>query len=66
MTEGIELPNKKKPGTLREKTSYKNFGILEVVIIKHAEMKEKIKKDYLKRTGNYSKPNNIAEISSKG
>ena len=46
MTEGIELPNQEKVRTLGEKY----LGILEVDTIKPAEMKEKIKKEYLRRT----------------
>ena len=50
-TEGIELPSQDKIRTLREKETYKYSGILEVDTIKHAEMKEKIKKkEYLRRT----------------
>ena len=52
---------------LGEKETYKYLEILEANTIKHAEMKEKIKR---KNTSgeriNYSKPNNMAEISSKG
>ena len=50
MTEGIELPNQGKIRTLREKETYKYMGILEPDTIKHAEMKEKRKKEYLRRT----------------
>ena len=41
--EGIKLSNQEKVKTLGEKENYKCSGILEVDIIKHAEMKEKIK-----------------------
>ena len=58
MSEGMELPNqkkkkkkkKKKKRTLGEKETYKYLGILESDIIKQEEMKEKIKKEYLRRT----------------
>ena len=50
MTEGIELPNQEKIRTLGEKETNKYLGILEADTIKQAEMKEKIKKEYLKRT----------------
>ena len=49
MTEGIEPPNEEKVRTLREKVTYNYLGILEADTIKQAEMKEKIKKEYLKR-----------------
>ena len=42
MTEGIELPNKKKSRTLREKEAYKYLRIVEM-----KEMKEKKKKKRL-------------------
>ena len=51
MTEGIELPNQRKIRTLGEKETYKYLGILEVDFIKQAEMKEKIQKEYIGRTG---------------
>ena len=46
--EGIELQNQKKSQTIREKENYKHLGILEAETIKQAEMKEKIRKDYLR------------------
>ena len=59
MMERIELQNQGKIRTLGEKETNKHFGILEADTIKHAEMKEKFKKE------NYSKPNYIVEISLK-
>ena len=50
LTESMELPNQDKISSLGEKETYKYLGILEAVIIKEVEMKEKIKKEYLKRT----------------
>ena len=47
MTERIELLNQEKIKMLGEEEMYKYLGILEVVIIKQ---KEKIKKEYLRRT----------------
>ena len=44
MTKGIELSNKKKIRTLREKETNKYLGVFEVDTIKQVEMKEKIKK----------------------
>ena len=49
MTEGIELANQEKIRTLGEKETYKLLGILEADTIKHEEMKEPIKKEYLRR-----------------
>ena len=48
ITEGIVLPNEERIRTLREKENYKYLGILEADTIKPAEMKEKIRKEYLR------------------
>ena len=40
----------RKIRTLREKEAYKNWGILEADTIKRGKMKEKFKKEYLRRT----------------
>ena len=50
LTNGMELRNQEKIRTLREKEAYKYLGILEGDIIKQVKMKEKIKKEYLRRT----------------
>ena len=50
LTDGMDLPNQEKIRTLREKETYKYLGILEADTIKQVEMKEKIKKEYLRRT----------------
>ena len=50
LTDGMELPNKDKIKTLAENETYKYLGILEADTIKQAEMKEKIQKEYLRRT----------------
>ena len=50
MTEGVELPNQVIIGTLGEKETCKYLGILEADTIKQVYMKEKIEKEYLKRT----------------
>ena len=49
LTDGMELPNQDKIRTLGEKETYKYLGILEAHTIKQVEMKEKIKKEYLRR-----------------
>ena len=46
----MELPNKDEIKTLAENETYKYLGILEADSIKQAEMKEKIQKEYLRRT----------------
>ena len=50
MTEGVKLPNQVIIRMLGEKETYKYLGILEVDTIKQVEMKEKIKKENLRRT----------------
>ena len=50
MTDGMELPNQEKIRTLGEMEMYKYLGILEADTIKQVEMKEKIQKEYLRRT----------------
>ena len=47
--EGVELSNQVVIRTLREKDIYKYLWILEVDTIKQLEMKEKIKKWYIRR-----------------
>ena len=46
----MELPNQDKIRMLGEKETYKYLGILEADTIKKGEMKEKIKKEYFRRT----------------
>ena len=50
LTDGMELPNQDKIKTLAENETYKYLGILEADAIKQVEMKEKIQKEYLRRT----------------
>ena len=50
LTDGMELPNKDKIKTLAGNETYKYLDILEADTIKQAEMKEKIQKEYLRRT----------------
>ena len=50
MTDGMELPNHDKIRTLGEEETYKYLGILEADTIKQEEMKDKIRKEYLRRT----------------
>ena len=50
LTDGIELPNLDKIRTLAENETYKHLGILEAHTIKQVEMKNKIQKEYLRRT----------------
>ena len=46
----MKQPNRDKIRTLREKETYKYLGILEADTIKQVEMKDKIQKEYLRRT----------------
>ena len=50
MTDGIELPNHDEIRTLGENETYKYLGILEADTIKQVEMKDKIRKEYQRRT----------------
>ena len=50
LTDGMELPNQDKIKTLGENETYKYLGILEADTIKQGEMKDKIQKEYLRRT----------------
>ena len=50
MTDRMELPNHDKIITLGENEIYKYLGILEADTIKQVEMKDKIRKEYLRRT----------------
>ena len=50
MTDRMELPNHDKIRTLGEHETYKYLGILEADTIKQVEMKDKIRKEYLRRT----------------
>ena len=48
--DGMEVPNQDKIRTLGDKETYKYLDILEADAIKPEEMKEKIKKEYFRRT----------------
>ena len=50
LTHGMELPNQDKIRTLAENETYKYLVILEADTIKQVEMKNKIQKEYLRRT----------------
>ena len=49
LTDGMELPNQ-EIRTLGENETYKYLRILEADTIKQVEMKDKIQKEYLRRT----------------
>ncbi len=49
-TAGYKLKNQDKIRTLAENEPYKYLGILEADTIKQVEMKNKIQKEYLRRT----------------
>ena len=62
----IESPNQKGVRALGEKENFKYLAILEADIIKHVEMKEKIRdKKPLDERKRFLKPSSVAEISSK-
>ena len=50
MTDGMELPNHNKIRTLGEEETYQYLPILEADTIKQVEMKDKTRKEYLRRT----------------
>ena len=50
MTYGMELPNHDRIRTLEENETYKYLGILEADTIKQVQMKDMIRKEYLRRT----------------
>ena len=50
MPDGMELSNHEKIRTLGENETYKYFGILEADTIKQVQIKDKIQKEYLRRT----------------
>ena len=50
MTDGMELPNHDKIRRLGENETNKYLGILEADTIKQMQMKDKIQKEYLRRT----------------
>ena len=49
MTDGMELPNHEKIRTLGDNENYKYLGNLEADTIKQVQMKDKIRKEYLRR-----------------
>ena len=69
MTDGMELLNHDNIRTLRENETDKYLGILEADTIKQVEMKDKIRKEYLRRTRKLLEPklssrNLIKEINT--
>ena len=52
LTAGMELPNQDKIITLAKNETYNYLGILEADTIKQEQMKDKIQKEYLRRTRN--------------
>ena len=66
MTNGMDLPNHDKIRTLGEEENLQILGILEADTIKQVGMKDKIWKEYLKRTRKTSQDKNSpGETSSK-
>ena len=50
LTYGMEVSNQDKIRTLTENETYKYLSILDADTIKQVEMKDKIQKEYLRRT----------------
>ena len=50
MNDGMKLPNHDRIRTLEKKETCKYLGILEADTIKHVQMKDTIRKEYLRRT----------------
>ena len=50
LTDGMEISSRDKIWTLGEKEIYKYLDILEADTIKQVEMKDQIKKEYLRKT----------------
>ena len=50
ITDWMELPNQDNIRTVGENETYKYLDVLEANIIKQVEMKDKIQKEYLRRT----------------
>ena len=65
LTDGIQVSTQDKIRTLREKETYKYLGILGADTFKQVGMKDKIKKEYLRRNRNLLETNYLAETLSK-
>ena len=65
MTDGMEPPNHDRFRTLEENETYKYLGIFEADTIKQMQMKDMIRKEYLRRTQKLLETKPPAEISSK-
>ena len=65
ITDGMELPNHDKIRTLEENETYKYLGILEADTIKQVQMRDTIRKEYLRRTRKLLEKNFPALTSSK-
>ena len=50
MADGMELTNHVRIRTMEENETYKYLGILETDYIKQVQMKDMIRKEYLRRT----------------
>ena len=66
LTDGMELPNQEKIKMLGEKETYKYLGILEADTIKQEVMKEKVKKEYFRRTRKLLKTRQYSRNLIKG
>ena len=69
LTDAMEQLNQDKIRTLAENETYQYFGILEDDTIKQVEIKDEIRKEYLRRTrklleSNFSRRNLIKGINT--
>ena len=62
----MDQPNQENIRRLGEKETYKYLGVLEADTIKQVETKEKIKKEYLKRTRKLLKTKLYSRNLTKG
>ena len=64
-TDEMELPNQDNIRTFGENETYKYMGILETDIIKQVQLKDKIQKEYCRRTRKILKTKSLAETLPK-
>ena len=64
MTDEMELPNQDKIRTLGENETYKYLGILKADTIQQVEMKDKVQKEYIRRTRKLSCRNLIKGMNT--
>ena len=63
MMKGVEQSNQVIIRSLREKETYKFWGIMEADTIKKVEMKAKFKKEYFRRTKKTTRDKSLSQES---